>query len=64
MAIHIHLKDQSGKTILTLNDVSVEHTKVGVILYRGDYYTYHSYEAKESEFHIIFTVANVLEVQL
>lgn len=64
MGIHLHLKDRQGKTVVTINDAPSESVRCGVVLHRGDYYTYLKMDLILSELHIIFALTDILEINV
>lgn len=59
------LKDRDGKITNVLRDVGKEFNSVGVVLYSGGYYTYHSYEIQEisKEMVIIFAITDIAIIE-
>lgn len=64
MAI-VRLKDRDGKNIAVFEGVGPDINSTGVILYKGDYYTYHSYEVQKLSGNLVlnFAVTNIMEIK-
>lgn len=64
MAATVRLKDRDGKNVAVFDGVGPEINSAGVILFKGDYYTYHSYEVQKLSGKLVlnFAVTNIMEM--
>ena len=60
----VRLKDRDSKTVAVFDGIGKEINSVGVVLYKGDYFIFHSYEVQgiSGELVLNFAVTNIMEV--